>query len=411
MKSKKMIVLFIAVLVIIVSIVSIHGIFAGSEEAAPKTATAQNAVSEPTSFRASSRTENSVKFRWSASEGASGYQLQRRVSGVYETVGKTSEKSFTVSGLGSGKTYRYRIRAYGKVNGKTVFSKFVYLYACTSPSKVTVKSTKCDNRKVTVIWKKQSCSGYQLQYSTKRDFSDYKSKSILGSDTVSVTTKTLFPDAKYYFRIRAFVICNNKRYYSDWKKLSLTTDAGYKTTSKGYKIEEKNGVTYVDGVLIANKTYSIPKSYAPDGLTKECSEAFSKMRSAAAKDGINLYIVSGYRSYDTQKNLYNRYAANSGKAQADTYSARPGHSEHQTGLAMDLNSLYTSFGDTKEGKWLAKNCYKYGFIIRYPKGKEAVTGYIYEPWHVRYLGVQKATKIYDSGLCLEEYYGITSKYS
>lgn len=181
-------------------------------------------------------------------------------------------------------------------------------------------------------------------------------------------------------------------------------------TSKGYKIETINGATYVDGVLIANKSYSVPRDYG-SGLTSECSSAFNKMKSAAASEGITLTIISGYRSYDTQSRLYNNYAAKDGKAKADTYSARPGTSEHQTGLAMDLNSLSTSFGETKEGRWLAQNCHKYGFIIRYPQGKQNITGYIYEPWHVRYLGTDLAQKVYQSGLCLEEYYGITSSYN
>lgn len=181
------------------------------------------------------------------------------------------------------------------------------------------------------------------------------------------------------------------------------------TTSKGYKIETIDGVTYVDGVLVANKTYSVPKSYG-SGLTSETSAAFEKMKTAAEKEGIYLNIISGYRSYETQERLYNSYVERDGKAQADTYSARPGTSEHQTGLAMDLNSLSGSFGETKEGKWLAAHCAEYGFIIRYPQGKQSVTGYIYEPWHVRYLGVDTATKIYQSGLTLEEYYGITSSY-
>ncbi len=99
-----------------------------------------------------------------------------------------------------------------------------------------------------------------------------------------------------------------------------------------------------------------------------------------------------------------------GKAEADRYSARPGYSEHQSGLAMDLNSVDDSFAYTKEAKWIAENCSKYGFIIRYPKGKEPITGYIYEPWHVRYLGTELAEKVTTSGLTLEEYFGITSFY-
>ena len=135
------------------------------------------------------------------------------------------------------------------------------------------------------------------------------------------------------------------------------------------------------------------------------------MRKAALEDGIELKVVSGFRSYDIQNGLYNRYVARDGKAAADTYSARPGHSEHQTGLAADLNSVDNNFGDTKEGKWLNDNCYKYGFILRYPKGKEEYTGYMYESWHFRYVG-DIAKELYNNGswLSLEEYLGITSKY-
>ena len=186
-------------------------------------------------------------------------------------------------------------------------------------------------------------------------------------------------------------------------------------TAKGYDLAEKNGVTYVVSpygyTLIANKTYSLPASYAPGDLTEACAAAFRKMQQAAWKDGIDLYIVSGYRSYSTQQRIYNNYCARDGKAVADTYSARPGHSEHQSGLAMDLNSLYASFAYTAEGRWLAANAYKYGFIIRYQKNKQAITGYVYEPWHVRYLGEALAADVYQSGLCLEEYFGITSSYS
>lgn len=181
-------------------------------------------------------------------------------------------------------------------------------------------------------------------------------------------------------------------------------------TSKGYTVKTVKGVTYVDGVLIVNKTYALPKNYG-SGIKKECSDAFDKMAKDAEKDKISLFIVSDYRSYNTQKKIYERYVKKDGKEAADTYSARPGTSEHQTGLALDVNSLSNSFGETKEGKWLAKNCYKYGFIIRYPKDKQNVTGYVYEPWHVRYIGVENAKKVYKSGLCLEEYYGITSKYN
>ena len=183
------------------------------------------------------------------------------------------------------------------------------------------------------------------------------------------------------------------------------------TTSKGFKGEVIDGVTYIDGVLIANKTYSLPSDYG-NGLTSATQSAFGKMNADAKSLGLSLWIASGYRSYWTQNTLYNNYVASDGKEEADTYSARPGYSEHQTGLAFDLNSVEDSFANTDEGKWVKDNCYRYGLIIRYPKGKESITGYIYEPWHLRYVGVEFATKLYNNGdwITLEEYFGVDSKY-
>ena len=186
-------------------------------------------------------------------------------------------------------------------------------------------------------------------------------------------------------------------------------------TAKDYPMAEKDGVTYIvtqyGYTLIANKTYSLPASYAPGKLTKECSAAFREMQIAAEKSGIDLFVVSGYRSYADQQRIYRNYCADKGQETADTVSARPGHSEHQTGLAIDVNSLYASFAYTTEGRWLAENAWRYGFIIRYPKGLQGVTGYAYEPWHVRYLGKELAEDVYNSGLCLEDYFGITSSYN
>jgi LAS superfamily LD-carboxypeptidase LdcB len=176
-------------------------------------------------------------------------------------------------------------------------------------------------------------------------------------------------------------------------------------------IEVIDGVTYVCGILIANKTYALPSTYYPGDLTQDVKQAFNLMQSDASAQGLSIWISSGFRSYNTQSSIYNSYVRRDGQSVADTYSARPGHSEHQTGLAFDLNSISDSFADTSEGKWVAENCHKYGFIIRYPKGKEHLTGYKYESWHLRYLGVEKATEVYNSGFCLEEYLGITSAYN
>lgn len=197
---------------------------------------------------------------------------------------------------------------------------------------------------------------------------------------------------------------NNPNVYAD---VTVTVLSDEQPTAN---VEVINGVTYVQGILIANKTYALPADYDP-GVNAEAQAAFDRMQIAASAQMMSLSIVSGYRSYSTQEATYNRFVNRDGQEKADTYSARPGHSEHQTGLAFDINYAGDSFGSTPEAAWLAENCWKYGFIIRYPEGKESITGYKYEPWHIRYLGDENAKKVYESGLTLEEYLGITSKYA
>lgn len=195
------------------------------------------------------------------------------------------------------------------------------------------------------------------------------------------------------------------------KKVKEVVKEEKKEEVKETGLYEKDGITYVDGIMIVNKTYSLPKTYNPGGLTDEFMDAFYEMQSAASLDGISLFVASGFRDYDYQVDLYNAYVKKDGKEAADTYSARPGYSEHQTGLAADINAADSSFEDTPEAIWLDKNCYKYGFVIRFPKGKEAYTGYTYEPWHLRYVGKDIAKKIHDAGgISLEEYYNFTSTY-
>ena len=181
---------------------------------------------------------------------------------------------------------------------------------------------------------------------------------------------------------------------------------GYYTQGTGgYPETIIEGPYYVDGILIVNKKYSIPTDFA-NGLDETALDALHNLQSAANKSGYSLPLISGFRSYNYQQGLYESYIYRDGQADADTSSARPGHSEHSTGLGFDVGSVTSSYGVTPAGKWLAKNCHKYGFIIRYPQGKSDITGYIYEPWHIRYLGVENATKVYESGLTLEEYLGV-----
>ena len=189
-----------------------------------------------------------------------------------------------------------------------------------------------------------------------------------------------------------------------------TTLAEGEVTSKGYKIEVVDGVTFINGILVVNKTYSLPKNYNPGDLTEDTQKAFEKMREAADKEGIRLWVQSGFRSYDRQKELYDRYDEERGTEYADAYSARPGYSEHQSGLSFDVNEAGTNFEETKEGQWIEKHAHEYGFIIRFPEGKAKFTGYEFEPWHLRYVGEELAKELTDNDLCLEEYLGITSEY-
>ena len=175
-------------------------------------------------------------------------------------------------------------------------------------------------------------------------------------------------------------------------------------------MEQKDGCTYVDGVLIVNKSYSLPEDYNP-GLDATTEEAFNQLSADAAQEGLNLYIGSDFRSYSYQVDVYESYCETYGWQQADTFSARPGYSEHQTGLTIDCNTIDDAFGQTEEAVWLADHCADYGFIIRFPDGKEDITGYQYEPWHIRYVGVDIAREIMSKGICLEEYLGVDSVYA
>lgn len=179
--------------------------------------------------------------------------------------------------------------------------------------------------------------------------------------------------------------------------------------------------------VLVNKQNKLPESYTPGDLVtttvpfistatsekrkmrKEAADALAEMFAAAKQQGVTLLGVSGYRSHATQTSLFNYYVKVDGYEKARTYSALPGTSEHETGLSIDVTggngkcAADDCFGGTVEAKWLAQHADEFGFIIRYPEGKEAVTGYKYEPWHIRYVGKEVATEIMDAGITLEEY--------
>jgi len=142
-------------------------------------------------------------------------------------------------------------------------------------------------------------------------------------------------------------------------------------------------------------------------LRAEALEHLRKMADAAAEDGVTLQVASAYRSYDTQKYIFEDYASRHGEKEANRFSARPGQSEHQLGTTVDFGGtakdFSAAFAETDQGRWLKENAYRYGFVMSYPEGKEHITGYIYEPWHYRYIGVDEAMRWKESGLTLNEY--------
>jgi len=173
--------------------------------------------------------------------------------------------------------------------------------------------------------------------------------------------------------------------------------------------------------ILVNKYIYLPIDYVPnnletidnkytDGNKLLVSDArinLEEMAMDAKKEGLNIRVISAYRDYNYQKELYNKYVLKDGKDIADTYSARPGFSEHQTGLVIDVDNInlsYEQFESTEEFNWMKNNSYKYGYILRYPEDKEYITGYYYEPWHYRYVGKKIAKYIHDTDITFDEYY-------
>ena len=205
-----------------------------------------------------------------------------------------------------------------------------------------------------------------------------------------------------------------------------------------------NEIAQVDGekiiqnpenkLTLVNKVFALPEDYIPGDLVRpdvefsfgnqdieksymrqEAASALENMFADAKSQDIHLFAVSGYRSYQRQDDNFHNKVNKIGEEEAAKIVAYPGNSEHQTGLAMDISSqsanfkLTEQFGETPEGKWLMENAHRFGYILRYPKGLETITGYNYEPWHYRYVGLKAAAEIYKNQLTLEEYFNIVEK--
>lgn len=277
----------------------------------------------------------------------------------------------------------------------------------------------------------------KIDYLNKDDFVDninsllnknYNSDEInnifkLSDNQVKLILKSEYKDLNDYFKIKNFNFENLDRYES-WRKnhndslLDIVTNINIGIDLQPYE-QTKLSENPDDYLVLVNKFNGIDKNYKPSDLEymtgyyqnkvyirKDAKTAFENLANAMKKEtGVNIMPTTAYRDYSFQETLYTKYVYQDGVEEADKYSARPGFSEHQTGLAIDLkNPKLTSVRlSDNDYTWLKDNAYKYGFIIRFPASKEHLTGYQEENWHIRYVGVEHAKKIYENKLCLEEY--------
>ena len=241
----------------------------------------------------------------------------------------------------------------------------------------------------------------------------------------SIVNETYYIDDYLKKYINYYNENNNKTYSEIITIINTHIDNEFYTntmktdTSLG-KFVILNKYYYADASYPSEKLISVPGKYHVNGtsvkLTQECFDAFLKMYNDAYEAGYGFKLKSAYRSYDTQITTYNYWVSkeNGNKAKADTYSARAGYSEHQTGYAFDIrdyNYEYEDYEKSKSFQWVSQNAHKYGFIIRFPKNKEYITGYQYESWHYRYCGIECATYIYENNITFEEYYEYFIKYN
>ncbi len=240
------------------------------------------------------------------------------------------------------------------------------------------------------------------------------------SEKTSEKSVTISKKTKYYkeeYRNRYIAYKEKNSNLSDEKVVmyvNIGIDQPFYTNQKESPRKNTNLILvnkfYSLGQYVPNDLTAIDSAYQVGGMkmTKDAAAAFNEMAAAAKKEGYNVIASSTYRSYSYQNNLYNNYVKKDGKTKADTYSARPGNSEHQTGLAVDVknaSSSYTNFGSTKEFTWMKEHAHEYGFILRYTVENQFITGYKSEPWHYRYVGVDVATKIKEENIgSYEEYY-------
>lgn len=224
-----------------------------------------------------------------------------------------------------------------------------------------------------------------------------------------------------YLKYPQFDFSNLDRYITYQNENNLKIEDTIIRVNIGLDNEFYNNIETIQNpdnlLVLVNKYNQLPADYVPSNLVtlkcnsnyklrKEAAIAFDALVEAAKADNVNIYPYSAYRSYEYQNRIYNRYVNKDGQELADTYSARPGHSEHQTGLSVDIKSVGYKQLIENDYNWIKENAHLYGYIIRYPENSTEITGYQEEPWHLRYVGVEVATEIKELGITFDEYYQI-----
>jgi LAS superfamily LD-carboxypeptidase LdcB len=333
------------------------------------------------------------------------------------TVAKIDNQTGRVTALSEG-----NVRVYAKYNGHyyrcdiTVYNNNIVKLSKTSltmekGSRYTISLDNIDENE-TVKWYSKNKEIATVDETAGRIYARNAGRVIIyakeGGKTYSCAL--LVMDSNNFSTLIQPIISGGEKYYSGY----LDPRTALAAVIKNYQS--------IDALV--NKYYAMPESYVPELVTAEyandgqllcpeCEKAWVSMRNACLKaTGIEMYIINGYRSLSVQTASFNRAVINKGVARAAKYYAYPARSDHELGLGMDIGNVGETpedfdFLDTESGKWMENNAYKYGFILRYPEDKETITGYGFEAWHFRYVGIYVATYCYKHNYTLEEYYGLT----
>lgn len=281
------------------------------------------------------------------------------------------------------------------------------------------------NKKIHSIPYKLEKLGYQQE---EIDFfEDFTQKENAKPSMDEILNHPYHKELAVFLKEKYFIYNNLERYLSYKDKhteLTTTEVVSLVNVNRDYEYYEhvQKTDTNKENIMLVNKYYALDKDFVFDDLVdvsiqhcygnqkvrEEVYDKFKQMFNDAKKENLTIIINSSYRTYDYQEGLWNNYARQHDEAWADNYAARAGHSEHQTGLTIDVTTYGVKeqgdFENTDEFAWMQENAHKYGFILRYPKNQENITGYSYESWHYRYVGVDVATKIYEEGITFDEYY-------